>query len=126
MPFTLKWLNEDEDILVVSYTGRWTWDEVGEVDVRSRELYGKANRRVDSICDLSSTAWVPARYVENVNRVSAVPYPNLHTVVYITGKLMRDLIQTYDSQFSRLPYKIAFADRMADAVDMIARDREKD
>jgi hypothetical protein len=125
MPFTLQWLNEDEDILVVKYTGRWTWEEVGEVDVLSRQLYAAANGRVDAICDLTSSAWVPARYVENVNKLNEVAYPNLHLSVFIAGRLMHDLIRTYNDQFQEFPYGIAFADNMAQAIDLIMRDRQR-
>ena len=125
MPFTLQWLNEDEDILVVKLTGRWNWGEVTEADVRSRALYRAANRRVDAICDLSSSAWVPPRYVENVSKLNEEPYPNLHLSVFIGGKLMHDLIRTYDAQFQRFPYKIDFAGSMADAIELIMLSREQ-
>lgn len=125
MPFTLQWLNEDEDILVVKYTGRWTWDEVVQADTKARWLYAAAERRVDAICDLASSAWVPPRYVENVDRLNEGLYHNLHLSVFIAGRLVHDLIRTYGDQFGRFPYQIGFADTMADAIDMIMRSREQ-
>ena len=125
MPFTFQWLNEDQDIFVTKYTGRWTWEEVAEVDGQARALYRAANHRTDAICDLSASAWVPARFVENVRKLTETGYPNLHLVVFIAGALMRDLIATYDSQFNPLPYRLAFAENMAEAIEMIHLDREQ-
>ncbi len=123
MPFTLQWLNEDEDILVVTYSGRWTWEEVQEVDVLSRALYTAANKRVDCICDMMDSRWVPPRYVENVRSVSTEPYPNLKLVVYVVQPMMRDLITTFDSSFEKLPYEIDFADDSEAAFLRILRSR---
>lgn len=123
MPYTIDWFNEDQDILVVKYTGRWTWDEVREVDAVARNLYIQAGRRVDCIVDMKANAWVPPNYVANVNDISAEGYTNLHLMIFLTHNMLRELISAYNSQFRPLPYAFEFADTMEEAFERILRSR---
>lgn len=125
MPYTLDWYNEDHDIIVVRCTGRWTWEEVWEADTKIRELAAKSDRRMDCICDMSSSPWVPPAYAQNVEEITEVPYTNLHTVVYIASEMFRALLGVYESQFKALPYSLEFATSMNDAFKVILHSRRK-
>lgn len=123
MPYTLRWHNEDNDILVAKYTGRWTWEEIFEADEIAWRMYAEANKRCDGIVDMMDSRWVPPRYVENIREVSAKTYTNLYSVVYVVQPMMRDLITTFNDSFEKLPYQIAFEDTVEAAFLRIIRSR---
>lgn len=123
MPYTIDWYNGDQDIIVVRCTGRWTWAEVIEADNMVRQMGKQSPYRVDCICDLSGSPWVPPEYTVNVEQITAVPYSNLHTVVFIARDLIRDLIKAYNQEFRPLPYRAEFAVNMDEAFRKILRSR---
>jgi hypothetical protein len=120
---TVDWFNEDHDIVVVTYTGRWSWDEVREVDAKVRALYAQVSGRVDCICDMSNNAWVPPHFVENVNALTEMAYDNLHLTVFLAPHLLRELITAYHEAFRRLPYEFTFAKTIAEAFELILQSR---
>ncbi len=123
MPYTLSWLNEDNDILVTVYSGKWTRDEVAEADQHVRNMLATTDKHIDGIVDMSATPWVPPRLVTQVTDLIVGPYANLHLLVYVSQSIFQDVMKTYHQDFKPLPFEVHFVRTFEDAFEAILRSR---
>lgn len=119
MAVDVFWYNEDNDILIVRYNGRWTWEEAHAANAISHHLLQDTHGRIDCIVDMSATRWFPPRTVENIQSLSVEPYRNLELAVLVGESFVHDVLQTYLDNFGTLPYRLVFATSFKRAVGKI-------
>lgn len=123
MVVSVRWFNEDNDIIWVQYRGRWTWDEVREADAVFRAMLATVSHRVDSVIDMRDNRWYPPGFVENVRALSQKPYPHIGVGVLVGPDLSHGVIATYMEQYGPLPYRLLYAHTIPQALDLIEADR---
>ncbi|MEO8392706.1 MAG: hypothetical protein ABI700_06920, partial [Chloroflexota bacterium] len=69
MPILIEWNNEPEQIILTTYSGRWTWDDFFKADSTMRQMIDQAKGRVHLIIDVTKNVWFPPDIAEHSDRI---------------------------------------------------------
>lgn len=127
MPITHTWQDDEQTILKIDYTGRWTWDEFFAAADTGRELASSVEHRVDYILDMQNGT-VPSggSTLTNSRTVMARRAANSGIFVILTNpfvKIMLNVFKNFDRQHGSIMFAAGSA---TEALTIIAKHRQKD
>lgn len=119
MPIYVDWSDTSDNILMISYLGRWTWDEFYDADRRMRQMIDTiVDGRAHLILDVSKNVYFPPDIAENADVVLSTLDPRLDVIVLVGREINRELMsllaQDYDVINSR--YHFAYDIESAQAI----------
>src|SRR5262245_31383187 len=103
MPVTPKWTDEEHKAVVVSYTGRWTWEEYDLATDQIIEMLQQAGHPVIVILDASGSPYPPSpaalpHFQRAWEKLS--PYMQ-HVIVVGAGGFFKQVGETFSRLFIR-------------------------
>jgi hypothetical protein len=60
MPVTLEWLDDGQQVLLYTYTGRWTWDEYHAIITETHRRLAGITHPVYAILDFTAASLIPS------------------------------------------------------------------
>ncbi len=126
MPIAVEWLDSANNILLISYTGRWTWDDFYDADETMRREIDAVNGTAHLIIDVSKNVWYPPDMAENADIVLSTLDPRLGVIVLVGREINRELMSLLAEQHDVINSRYHFAYDLDNAQTIIYDNRRKD
>jgi hypothetical protein len=129
MSVIVSWFDEEQTILLTSFIGQWTWDEVWAAHEQGSRMVKGLDYRVDSIFDLThSSPFPPPGVLLQFRRVAELRKPtNGITVIVKPSRVVRAIAKVfwlfYPASAENYPFE--FADTVAEAYAVLTRHHEE-
>jgi hypothetical protein len=123
MPITAMWENEDRRIVVITCSGRWTWDEVYAVNDQINEMVKRVDHRTDTILDLREGVWFEPNIAGNVQTINSHIFRFPGVMVFVGNSFAWDLFNLFCQHFGAPPYEYDYAPTMKAAREIIRQRR---
>ena len=122
MGIQLNWLNSDERVLVLTYEGQWSWDEMYAVADQAAALTVQKPYIVPRIIDFSKSAPPPLQSFVNARNVLNSLPSNTGTIYMVGGsQLIAILVSTFSKTYPSLAKHLVMASSYEQAIEMINR-----
>src|SRR5688572_16681483 len=103
MAIETGWYDSNNDVILVTVTGVWTWAEMEAALNRCNELFDSVSHPVYSIFDFSRAASLPQGILTNIRRVNRPPHPNSTTVMIVgLNAAYRMILDIFTRLYGRL------------------------
>lgn len=125
MPVSVQWYDEEQHIILYTFEGQWTWEELHGVLNEVSTMMGSVNHRVDAIIDLSSSRFVPSNALLKMRIESDQPSPNWGIGVFVqAGTFINALLETFKRLNRTVSQRYFIANSIDEAIEMIAKERD--
>lgn len=131
MPYAVSWLNDQQDIMIISADGRITWDEYHAINDDALKQIAAMPHRVDLIFN-SKVGLPPGNPLPHFRQVFVKwkGVPNLAMILAVEASRTSSFIRASADIAGRLmgfsmPENAAFAPTLNEAIDIINANREK-
>jgi hypothetical protein len=121
MPVDTRWYDDTKKILVVRFSGNWTWEEGRINDEYLRALLGSVDHSVDIIMDVRESQTFPPMLRENTEQILDEPYENFGLSVVTGDRSYFDQIVATSQQIGGFHFDIDHANTIEEALAMIER-----
>ena len=121
MPVDTHWYDDTKKILVVRFSGNWTWDEGRINDEYLRALLASVEYPVNIVMDVRATRSFPPDILDNAAMIMDEPYPNFDLVVVTGDRIIFDVIAAIAQNLGGFHFDIDHADTIEEALAMIQR-----
>lgn len=102
--------------MLITFEGRWTWDEVRVMADESRWMLNQVDHKVDYIVYHHHANWLPAGYFTQVRSIRGQPHHNDgQLVVVTTHSLIADLLHLFNMLTDCLHMPFHFARSLDEA-----------
>src|SRR5689334_14752481 len=123
MPINVNWKDDRHDIIVKTYGGRWTPDELHASEVTLKAMIDSVNHRVDVIADMRITASYPSNTGSLFDQYIAQIHPRIGLIVVLGRELNLEMMRVLADKYSNFLRIYAFAKTPEEAEQTIADDR---
>lgn len=120
MPVQVDWLDNQQDIVILRFTGTWTWDEFFPARQQARELIQTVDHTVHIILDwTASDGRLPGNLISNLRRAAQQRLPNTGRFYILSSRyiLAKTLINMTARMSDRIP--LMFVDSIDDVVKAV-------
>ena len=124
MPVTVSWDDQEPDVLLLMFEGRWTWDELFAAGGEVVEMASSRPRRVDVISDMFSAPYRPPHFEDKSNQLllNTVQPPNMRIVVLTVDAFQYTMFKSYATR-NDLSFCYAFAPCIDEGRELIQASR---
>jgi len=131
MTINARWFNEEQTIVILDISGRWTWDELYTAYNQVMEMSGEKNHTIHAIMNRAQDEYrgyaPPSAIVHSVSLIRKLP-PNFGIGVIVDSgsnslRALYDVITRIHAPFGR---KVAMVATLDDAMIHIARYDERE
>ena len=109
MPITVEWDDETRHIILITYSGRWTWDDFFESDTTVRQMIDKINVQAHMIVDVTKNAWYPSDMAEHADRIVSALDPRLGMIVLVGREINKELMNLLANENDIITSRYSFA-----------------
>jgi hypothetical protein len=122
MPVTVNWLDDDENITLMTFEGDWTFEELRDAMNREAEMIAVKVHMVDSIGDFTTSGGLPRNLLGNLPRLGPKRSTNqgYSVLVGVTNRLFQDIGGIVHRLYRRLEFK----DTLEEGVAFLREARE--
>ncbi len=111
MAIETKWENDDKQVIVVTYTGRWELDEFYQTFEMCNQLMDSVDYPVNVIFDMSKSLALPNGFMGAIRSLSKKPHHNLGVMAIVgANKLVQiftDIVaKIYKGTMNRTTYMV--------------------
>ena len=92
MPILVEWDNQSQNVILSSYSGRWTWDDFFSGDAAMRQMIDQAKGRAHLIIDVTHNVWFPPDIADHADRIVKELDPRLGMIVLVGREINRELM----------------------------------
>ena len=122
MSVDTRWYDDTKRILVVRFSGNWTWEEGRINDEHLRSLLESVAYSVSVILDMRNVHSFPPQSVENAAQITEEPYKdNFGLCVVLGNTIFYELIAAIGQAIGGYHFDIDHAETLEDALVMIKR-----
>jgi hypothetical protein len=132
MAVEVCWYDDDETIILYSFSPNWTWAEFYPVFEKALAMEHSVDHRVDVILDYQVPYMIPPGLIDNLRVIVAKQPPNLHVSVLVTRqyvavmmfRAMGNIIPILRSHFrivATLPEALALIERDRRQTEQVNR-----
>ena len=120
MPILIEWDNEPEHIIVVTYSGHWTWDDLEAADKTIRQMVDHAGARTHLIIDVTKNIWFPPDIAEHSDRIVSELDPRLGMIVLVGREINKELMNLLATENDIITSRYSFVYDLETAERIIA------
>lgn len=125
MPIEYGWYNDEERILLIRISGRWTVDEYYDMVEGSRNISNHLTTPFVVVVDLTQSSAPPTKLL-SVSRYSSQNVVNPVTNIFVNpGKFLEMLLSIYRKMFPRGVVNPQVVSSLADALKLAEEALEK-
>jgi hypothetical protein len=124
MAIETGWYDSNNDVILVTVTGVWTWAEMEAALNRCNELFDSVSHPVYSIFDFSRAASLPQGILTNIRRVNRPPHPNSTTVMIVgLNAAYRMILDIFTRLYGRLlnPHGVHLVNNLEQADELLVK-----
>jgi hypothetical protein len=129
MAVQFSWYDRKRGIARYDFVGSWTWAEFYATYVQASlecTLMRQQLGRFDTIADLTCNVAISANILSHITRVAERPRVESDLVIFVTEDRWLNALYTVAAQFSnRVARRYRMASSFEEALDIIARDRQR-
>lgn len=124
---SVRWDNDEQTIILVTFDAEWTWNDVHDVNTRATVLYESVDYVVDILADVRSTHLVTTGILSYARNLLSMPWhPHAGKVVVVgASRSVRTLFEAAALVAKKSLERITFAQSMDEAREIIQRRRVK-
>jgi hypothetical protein len=122
MPIDLAWKNEDHDIILRTYHGRWTEDDLNAAEANINAMIDSVGHRVDVITDIRNSNSFPPNVSGLFESYEARRHQRIALIVAVGREINLDLMLLLAEKYPDFPRHYAFAKSIDDAMEIITAD----
>ena len=123
MPIDVAWKDNQHTIILKSYSGRWTADELHASEATINAMINSVSHRVDVIADLRITAAYPSNTGKLFEHYFSNLHPRLALSVVVGRDINLDMMRLLADKYDGFARRYAFARSPEEAERIIADDR---
>lgn len=109
MPITVEWDNEAQHIILITYFGRWTWNDFFNSDATVRQMIDENKGRADLIVDVTKNVYFPPDIAEHADRIVAALDPRLGMIVLVGREINKELMNLLANENDIITSRYSFA-----------------
>ena len=83
MPVTVEWDNPEQNMILLTMEGVWTWEQLEDGVNTITTMLGEVDHRVDTIFDASRSGPIPSNAFIHFRRMNQSAHPNQASVVIV-------------------------------------------
>ncbi len=111
MPIETKWENDQKQVIICTYTGRWSLDEFYVTFNLCTQLMDSVDYPVNIVFDMQKSISLPDGFMAAIRSVSKKPHPNLGIMAIVGAnrlvQIFTDLIRkVYKGTGQRTMYMV--------------------
>lgn len=126
MSVTIGWLDASQTIMVYTFIGSWTWEELYPIYEEALRQEAAVPHHVDVICDMSRSGRIPGNVLTQLVTIGDRQPPNVGLTIFVTtdpfARSLHGLITRVKPSFRQI---FGIAPSMAAAVEQIAERSRK-
>src|SRR5687768_1714927 len=119
MPIDAAWMNDNQDIIVRTYHGRWTPDDLNDSDETISAMVDTVNHRVDIIADMRNSTSFPPNVGGMFDSYHSKRHPRIGLVVVVGREINYELMALLAQRYPDFLRYYAFASSLEDAEQTI-------
>jgi hypothetical protein len=124
MAVSVNWLDEKKEIVLYSFEGKWTWDDLYPVYKEAILMEKTTPHRVDVVLDMLRSTSVPANVLTHVKNFSDKQPDNLGLTIIVTpSSFVLTLYQAGVKFYKGIAHYFRVAPSLDAGLRMIAEDR---
>lgn len=125
MTVTVRWLDEQQTIVLYELSEDWTWSELYPAFEQALDMEHSVQHRVDVILELPPLLGIPPNAVSNIINIAQKQPANLRLSVFLTRRGYIKALLNVAAHLSPTVHDFyRFAETVDDAVALIEHDRE--
>ncbi|MBI1256786.1 MAG: hypothetical protein GC204_04900 [Chloroflexi bacterium] len=109
MPILVEWDTESQNVIVSTYSGRWTWEDFSNSDAAVRRLVDEAKGRAHLIIDVTRNVWFPPDMADHADQVVNSLDPRLGMIVVVGREINRELMNLLATENDKITSRYSFA-----------------
>ena len=109
MPILVEWDNESRNIILASYSGRWTWDDFFSTDTTIRKMIDQVKGKAHLIIDVTHNVWYPPDIADHADRIVGSLDPRLDVIVVVGREINRELMNLLAAENKFITTRYGFA-----------------
>lgn len=129
MSVIVEWFDEEHTILLTTFIGRWTWEEVWAAHQQGNKLVSDLDYPIDSILDLTrGSPYPPPGTLTQLRRISELRKPTNGIMVIVRpSHVVRAITKVFCLFYPALAenYPFEFANTVAEAHAVLTRHHEE-
>lgn len=117
MPVLFDWESGVNNVMRVTFAGRWNWNEAAAARVQIYEVLDKQDSKVDFIICYHNENWLPGSYFDNMTRFTMFDiHPKAGKVVFVLkNELFAQLLRLFMVFNTSLEIQLAHAKTLDEA-----------
>jgi hypothetical protein len=123
MPIEVAWKDEAHDVVLRSYHGRWTEDDLNAAEVTINTMIESVGHRVDLITDIRGSNTFPPNLSGLFESYHTRRHPRIELIVAVGREINYDLMTLLAEKYPGFLRLYAFATSLEEAEQIIADDR---
>jgi hypothetical protein len=125
MTVTARWFDDKKELVLYTFEGKWTWDELYPVYREAIAMEKSVSQRVDVVLDMLKSTSVPANALMHVKNFSDKQPENLGLTVVVTSSgFVHALYDAGIKFYKGIAHYFRVVSTMDDAFRMISEDRQ--
>ncbi len=121
MAYDLKWLDDSQKILHLTFIGNWGWIDVERCRASIRGMVADIPHEVSVIVDFNTEMWIPGSIDLHVHRFNQSRNPKVKMLILvITNPLFRNLALLYSKKPGGLGYPVKLVSNLQAARQLAA------
>jgi hypothetical protein len=125
MPVHAYWDDTEKTILVVSFEGRWTWDEYEQMRGTALAMMDSVDHPIDIVYDGPTRILAPPDFVTRIRQQYLTPHRNLRLRIFVGTDEYFQLLWNTFTDVAAPELGARFAETLEDARATIVRHREE-
>lgn len=109
MPIVIEWDNEAQHVILATYSGRWTWEDLANADTTMQQMIDNVNGRAHLIIDVTKNVWFPPDIAEHSDRIVNTIDPRLGMIVLVGREINKELMNLLATENDIITSRYSFA-----------------
>lgn len=116
MSMTAEWDNTEKTIILMTISGRWTWDELRACVMQCNAMIESVAHHVHFICDMGAGTWIPGGMLANMRSILQLFTPNDgYRVIVVDNPLIKDMLYVFSAFNGGLGFRYRYAKTVDEA-----------